>query len=142
MKNLIFLVLLTSSFNIATAQNYCSYFVPDYKYTGTKAFDLKIEFTSENGATVFKISASIKDVPFTLPKASMDFFLKNESKLTINVTNCTLKYIDDANGQSIPTYIYKPSTVEAIQLQSGILGIIYVEPFPGDVINYKPIGGC
>lgn len=141
-KSLIIFILLVTIKSYAICQTYCQYYVPDYKYQGNNGPDLKIELKVENGENVFIITSTKKDEPFKLPNCSIQFFLMNESKVSINVSSCTLKYITDGKGRSIPTYTYKPSTVETIQFQAGIMGIIYIEPFPGDVIGYTLIGGC
>lgn len=127
-----------------SAQDLCGFFIPDSDYREGKAPDMKIELIEVGEEYIMAITPSKKDVPYEFDSnITFDLFIKNRSKISLSVADMKKELIaDKTNGKTYTVYIYKPARVEVFQLKLGIIGIIYIEPFPGKIIGYTPLGGC
>lgn len=141
-RYLAILPVLMLSFS-SNAQTFCNYFVPDISYSGDNAPDIRIEMLEHSGDFELVVFPTEKDNPFSLDGVlHLDFYLSNRSKVRIKVTELKKDSFIGLNSKEYPVYLYSPSQVELIQFRSGIIGITYVEVFPGDVIGYNYISDC
>lgn len=142
MKNLIFVIVSVLP-SILFSQEFCGYFLPDINYSGINAPEITIEYFELENQKFLVFLASKEDESVEIEEGTqIEVYFKNRTKKLYSIKDMEVKNIEDNKGEPILGYIHHPSKIEAVQIESGIMALIFIEPFPGDIIRYNFIGNC
>jgi hypothetical protein len=125
------------------SQQFCGYFLPDIEYSGNSAPDLRIEYHFDQSDKKIIFFPSKNDQPLKLGEdIGIELFFNNRTRKNYSLNDMKIQYFEDPLGKEQIGYVHPVSTIESIQLKSGIAALIYLEAPPGDIIRYNFIGKC
>lgn len=119
-------------------QDYCAFFLPNYKYEGEKKIEIKIEIKDILGKKAIVVWPYERGGSYKFGKNDIiQIFFSNNTKIEFSIKETIEKgSIEDRR------YRFFLSPAQEIQVRSGIIGFILIEPFPGEIVGFKFIGNC